>query len=85
MAQVKSATPTKAAKVKAKPKESTASWQARMTKCEPMPGVDRGPEKAHGKAAQGDEGQVVAARRSNEGVGGSTPGAFDFSERRGDR
>jgi len=38
VAQVKSATPTKAAKVKAaKPKESTASWQARMTKCDQCP------------------------------------------------
>ena len=52
----------------------------------PVPGVDRGPEQAHGEAAPGkEEGQVVTARRPNEGVGESTPGAFDFSERRGDR
>ena len=52
----------------------------------PVPGVDRGPDKAHGEAAPGkEEGQVVTARRPSESVGGSTPGAFDFSEKRGDR
>jgi len=38
VAQAKGATPTKAAKSKAaKPKESTATWQARMTKCDQCP------------------------------------------------
>ena len=36
MAQAKGATPTKAAKVKAK-KETAAQWQARMTKCDQCP------------------------------------------------
>jgi len=36
VAQVKSATPTKAAKVKDK-KDTAAQWQARMTKCDQCP------------------------------------------------
>ena len=47
----------------------------------PMPGVDRGPETAHGEAAPGkEEGQVVTARRPNEGVGGSTPALSTFQK-----